>query len=137
MFSWGEAVGINSFAQSYSPSFSEFVHQGQLKASETVSGQTYSSGGRFAVGIGGTYSGGTICTTGLNPHLQFYEFLIYNKHISAATMTSMVRNQQHYLNPRNQLKKGPVAAYSVRKVNTTFYNGPVMLIRRASDNSLA
>ena len=48
-----------------------------------------------------------------------------------------MRNQVSYLNPRIALKKWPIASYSVRKVNSTWYNGPLMMIRRGIDNQLA
>ena len=49
----------------------------------------------------------------------------------------MTRNQQAFINPKAQIKKWPVASYSVRKVNQTYYNGPIIKIRRSSDNLLA
>ena len=49
----------------------------------------------------------------------------------------MIRNQQSYFVPKAQIKKWPVLSYSVRKVNSTYYNGPIMQLRRASDNLVA
>jgi len=63
--------------------------------------------------------------------MGFYELIIYNQSLAVATQQSIARNMNAMrLNSLPKLKKWPVAAYSVRKVNTTYYNGPVMRLRR-------
>ena len=52
------------------------------------------------------------------------------------SMMLINRNQFSKLVKQRQLKKWPLMSYSVRKVNQTTYNGPVMQVRRSSDNLL-
>ena len=72
-----------------------------------------------------------------HPYLPFYELLVYDTHLSAGTLISIIRSQQTFLNPKYQLKTQAILSFSVRKLNSTFYNGPVMRVRRDSDGQLA
>ena len=52
-------------------------------------------------------------------------------------MISINRNQFHKFANKIQIKRYPVMSYSVRKVNQTYYNGPLMQVRRSSDGLIA
>ena len=63
--------------------------------------------------------------------MGFYELFMFDQTLSVFTQRSIVRNYQSMrLNQPAKIKKWPVAAYSVRNVNSSFYNGPVMRLRR-------
>ena len=96
-----------------------------------ISGYTYSSGS-IAVGTNPT---SLSCTNTQQSNVRFYELLIYPQAVSFATQQSIMRNQiAMRLNSQPKLKKWPLVSYSVRKLNSTYYNGPVMRIRRFDDS---
>jgi len=63
--------------------------------------------------------------------MSFYELIIYDQALSVPTQQSITRNMiAMRLSTTPSLKKWPVASFSVRKLNSTYYNGPVMRLRR-------
>jgi len=65
------------------------------------------------------------------------EYIVYPFSISVVSQQSLIRRQNFIFNPLFQLKVNAFAAYSVRKVNTTYYNGPFLTLRRDSDGATA
>ena len=70
--------------------------------------------------------------------MGFYEVLIYDRAFSLATQQALTRNQiAMRLNTKSRLKKLPIVSYSVRRVNSTLYSGPLIKIKKSSTNELA
>ena len=57
--------------------------------------------------------------------------------LSTATQLSIHRNLNFVFNPKSQIKKNAFSSYSVRKLNSTYYNGVLFRVRRSWDGALA
>ena len=69
--------------------------------------------------------------------MGFYELLMFDIGLADKTQRAIQRNFYSVrLNQRAKIKKWPVASYSVRRLNTTYYTGPTMKVAR-TDGALA
>ena len=112
-----------------------YALQGKKTTDNTNSGWTYSGSGTLCVGCNQPMENN--CQHSITTNMGFYELLVFEYSLSIFTQKSIFRNFRSVrLNQKARIKKWPVAAFSVRKVNTTYYNGPTMKISRA-DGALA
>ena len=134
----GEAVGVQAFSYSHSANSYQFTLQQEQKT-RVVSGSAlgfgYPQGASITLGCSALSSD---CLGQLNPAFKFYELIIYNQTLALATQQSISRNQRSLLLNRQsqQVKQYAFASYSIRLLNTSVYNGPVMRLKR-EDGRLA
>ena len=124
----GESVGISAFSYSFGPNNYYFTLQGKQTTEIAQSGWTFTGPGYVSLGCRQPWSNNR--TVGL-ASMGFYELIVYDEALSVFTQRSLVRSfYSSKLNQQSKLKKWPLTSYSVRKLNSTYYNGPLFRVRR-------